>query len=77
MYVHISIMLMPCRSRMKAQHGCKGNGGPFQSSEHVIMILLFNSTLCSSTPGLRLKIPVFSDPAPGKSLATTYEQINF
>ena len=29
----------------------------------------------SDTPGLRQKIPVFSDPAPGKSYATTYEQM--
>ena len=29
----------------------------------------------SRTPVLRLKIPVFSDPAPGKSYATTYEQM--
>ena len=27
------------------------------------------------TPGLRYKIAVFSDPAPGKSYATTYEQM--
>ena len=30
-----------------------------------------------ATPGLRLKIPVFSDPAPGKYYANTYEQIDF
>ena len=28
------------------------------------------------TPGLCYKIPVFSDPAPGKSYATTYEQVD-
>ena len=28
-----------------------------------------------ATPGLCYKIPVFSDPAPGKSYATTYEQM--
>ena len=27
------------------------------------------------TPGLHYKIPVFSDPDPGKSYATTYEQM--
>ena len=29
------------------------------------------------TPGLRTKIPVFSDPAPGQSYATTYEHMDF
>ena len=28
-------------------------------------------------PGLPKKIPVFSDPAPGRSCATTYEQMTF
>ena len=30
---------------------------------------------CLTTPGLHYKIPAFSDPAPGKSYATTYEQM--
>ena len=33
-----------------------------------------NSSECY-TPGLHYKIPVFSDPAPGKYYAATYEQM--
>ena len=47
----------------------------FFSNPGLISLHIFQQCIIVLHPGLQYKIPVFSDPAPGKSYATTYEQM--